>query len=104
MDIFYALSEPRRRDIVEMLAIQGQLSATDISKKFKVTASAISQHLKVLLEAKLVKVEKRAQLRIYQINPAKIHELEKWAKEMTTLWEERYERLDGVLEQEKSKQ
>ena len=53
-DIFNALAEPTRRDIIEMLATKGQLSASDISTSFKVSAPAISQHLKVLREARLV--------------------------------------------------
>lgn len=103
MDIFLALSEPRRRSIIELLAQYGQLSATDISDKFDISAPAISQHLKVLQEAQLVQVEKRAQKRLYTINPAKMHELEEWAKKMAEIWEEKYKRLDKILEEEKRK-
>ena len=86
-----------------MLALKGELSASDISDKFKVSAPAISQHLKVLREARLVKMEKRAQQRIYQINPEKIQELEKWIQKMTKLWNARFDRLDKVLANEKRK-
>src|SRR5256885_847637 len=97
MDTFQALAEPTRRSIIEMLAKRGKLSATDISIKFRVSPPAISQHLKVLREAKLVQMEKRAQKRIYQINPGAMIELEHWAKQMTHLWNERFDRLDKVL-------
>ena len=76
MDKFHALAEPTRRDIIEMLATSGQLSASQICDKFPVSPPAISQHLKVLREAKLVRMEKRAQQRIYQLNPEGMHELE----------------------------
>ena len=99
MDIFNALSEPRRRAILELLAKNGVLSATDISKKFNVTASAISQHLKVLLEANLVKVEKKAQHRIYKINVGEVEKLESWAKKLTNIWNERFDRLEELLEE-----
>lgn len=69
MDKLYALAEPTRRTILEMLAKEGQLSATEISDRFNVSPSAISQHLKVLREANLVLMEKRAQQRLYRINP-----------------------------------
>jgi hypothetical protein len=59
--------------------------------------------LKVLREAKLVLVEKRAQQRIYRINPDAMLELEDWAKQMTRIWSERFEALDQVLEEEKKK-
>ncbi len=103
MDIFYALAEPTRRSIVEMLALNGQLSATDIYSKFKVSASAISQHLKVLRESKLVNMEKRAQQRIYQLNPDAMVELETWAKKMNQQWNQRFDALDVLLEEEKNK-
>ncbi len=103
MDMFSALGEPTRRNIIELLAASGQLSSTDISNKFHISSPAISQHLKVLREANLVRVEKRAQQRIYSINPASVHELEDWIKKLTKLWEERYDALDRVLEEEKKK-
>ena len=86
-----------------MLAANGQLSATDISNRFKASNPAISQHLKVLREANLVGVEKRAQKRIYYINPEPLRELEKWIKQFTANLEEQYQALDKVLEIEKQR-
>jgi DNA-binding transcriptional ArsR family regulator len=103
MDTFTALAEPTRRNILEMLAANGNLSATDIYRKFKVSPPAISQHLKVLRDADLVRVEKRAQQRIYYINPEPMRELEKWVHRFAAQAEERFERLDKILEIEKQK-
>jgi DNA-binding transcriptional ArsR family regulator len=103
MDKFSALADPTRRFILEMLARNGQLSATEISDNFQVSPSAISQHLKVLREAKLVLMEKRAQQRLYQINPETMGELEQWARQLTQQWNERFEALDQLLEAEKKK-
>lgn len=104
MDTFSALAEPTRRTIVELLVKSGQMSATDIYNKFTVSNPAISQHLKVLKEANLVEVEKRAQQRIYKINTASISELEQWINNLTSILEGRFSRLDKVLEEEKKKQ
>jgi Predicted transcriptional regulators len=104
MDTFTALAEPTRRNILEMLAANGNLSATDIYRKFKASPPAISQHLKVLREANLVRVEKRAQQRIYYINPEPMRELEKWVHQFAANLEERYEALDKLLEIEKQRQ
>ncbi len=101
--LFYALAEPTRRDIIELLASSGQLSATDISDNFAVSAPAISQHLKVLREADCVRVEKRAQQRIYRINPAAMSEIEGWVQKMTNQWNARFNVLDKILEAEKRK-
>jgi DNA-binding transcriptional ArsR family regulator len=61
MDKFHALAESTRRKIIEMLAREGALTATEICEEFQVSPSAISQHLKILREANLVRMEKRAQ-------------------------------------------
>lgn len=100
MDIFSALAEPTRRTIVEMLARNGPLSATDISARFSVSPPAISHHLKVLREAQVVVMEKQAQQRIYQLNPDAMGELEQWAKDITQLWNQRFDALEKVLEAE----
>ena len=101
--LFNALAEPTRRSIIELLATKGQLSATDIYDNFDVSHPAISQHLKVLRKANLVHVEKRAQLRIYQINREAMSELEGWVQKMTKRYDARYNALDRILEAEKKK-
>ena len=101
MDIFYALAEPTRRKILELLASKGQLSATEIYDNFAVSPPAISQHLKVLREAKLVMMEKRAQQRIYRVNPEAMLELEDWAKQLAQLWNQRFDALDELVKVEK---
>lgn len=104
MDKFTALADPTRRSILEMLAKQGEMSATEISDAFSVTPQAISQHLKVLREAELVQVEKRAQQRIYRINPNAMLELEDWATRLRQLWERRFDAFERVLRAEKTKE
>lgn len=103
MDVFTALAEPTRRSILEMLAANGNLAATDIYKKFRSSPPAISQHLKVLREAKLVRVEKRAQQRIYRIDPKPMRELERWIHQFAANLEEQFQALDKVLEIEKQR-
>ena len=103
MDVFYALAEPRRRKIIEIIANNGRLSATEVCENFKVTPQAISQHLRVLLDAKILRVEKHAQQRIYEINPGSIVELEQWLAHTKKLWNDRLDSLDKFLETEKKK-
>ncbi|MBI4009508.1 helix-turn-helix transcriptional regulator [Candidatus Roizmanbacteria bacterium] len=98
MDMFSALAEPTRRSIIEMLATKGQLPASVIYDKFPASPPAISQHLKVLREAKLVQMEKQAQKHIYKINTKSLRKLEDWANKMATMWNERFDRLDTVLQ------
>ncbi len=103
MNIFYALSDPTRRKILELLASQGQLTATQIYGQFEISPPAISQHLKVLRQAGLVKMEKRAQQHIYQINPQAVLSVEDWSKHLMQQWNQRLDKLDEVLSVEKKK-
>ncbi|HKT22754.1 MAG TPA: metalloregulator ArsR/SmtB family transcription factor [Nitrososphaerales archaeon] len=97
MDAFHALAEPRRRRVVEILAHRGQLSATQICDEFDVTPQAISQHLRVLREANVIRMEKRAQQRLYAFNPQSMYQIERWAANMATLWNSRLDRLERAL-------
>lgn len=101
MDIFTALADPTRRHIIEILANKGRLTASDISDKFHVSPPAISQHLKVLREAKLVDMEKRGQQRIYSINPLSIEEISRWIEKLKKRWEEKFSRLDNLLDKKR---
>ena len=103
MDMYVALADPTRRHILELLATYGELSATAIYEQFPVSPQAISQHLKVLREAHLVEMEKRAQQHVYRLNPEALSEFETWVKHMQQRWEERFSALDTVLEREKKK-
>jgi DNA-binding transcriptional ArsR family regulator len=104
MDIFYALSDPTRRKILELLASHGELTATQIYANFQASPPAISQHLKVLREANLVKMEKNAQQRIYQINPEAVLELEDWSKQLAQQWNRRLDVLDEILKSEQEEE
>jgi DNA-binding transcriptional ArsR family regulator len=101
MDSFHALADPTRRKIIEILARKGQLPATEIYEHFDVSPQAVSQHLKVLRQANLVRVEKQAQQRLYQINPAAMLELEDWARQLRQLWNDRFDALEQLIQAEK---
>lgn len=103
MNGFSALSDPTRRSIVEMLAASGQLSAGEISRRFDCSPPAISQHLKVLREAELVRMEKQAQQRIYSLNPQGVDEMWEWLNQMRRYWSERFDALEELLKTEKLK-
>src|SRR2546429_4347104 len=89
MDMFVALADPTRRHILELLATSGELSATAIYEHFSVSPQAVSQHLKVLREAHLVEMEKRAQKHVYRLNPQTLSQFEAWVQQVQQRWEER---------------
>ena len=103
MDMFVALADPTQRAILEILASSGELSATAIYEHFAVSPQAISQHLKVLREARLVVMEKRAQKHLYRLNQETLSQFEAWIQQTKQRWEERFSALDTILEREKQR-
>ncbi|NMO15986.1 winged helix-turn-helix transcriptional regulator [Pyxidicoccus fallax] len=93
---FTALSDPTRRRIVELLA-EGERSAGELGESFDISAPAISQHLKVLKEARLVQVRAEAQRRIYALDPEGFEELEDWVHRIRGFWTERLDVLEQRL-------
>jgi DNA-binding transcriptional ArsR family regulator len=93
---FEALAEPTRRRIVELLAA-GERSAGDIVAEFDVSAPAISQHLKVLREAGLVRVRAEAQRRIYGLEPGGLAEIDGWLERVRRFWGASLDALEREL-------
>jgi DNA-binding transcriptional ArsR family regulator len=93
---FSALADPTRQRIVEMLA-NHELSSGEIAERFEISAPAVSQHLKVLRAAGLVRVRVDAQRRIYEIDPAGFSELEHWLYNMKQFWSGRLDVLESQL-------
>ncbi|MBS1697019.1 MAG: helix-turn-helix transcriptional regulator [Actinobacteria bacterium] len=98
MTAFAALADPTRLSIVDMLSQRGELSAGDIGSVFSTSASAISQHLKVLREAGLVTVRKRAQRRIYVLDTGAIAEVEGWLSDRARQWNSRLDAMAAYIE------
>ena len=96
MHSFAALADPTRRRIIELLS-RGERSAGDIVDEFDMSASAISQHLKVLREAKLVQMRVDAQRRIYQLNSEGLSEMDDWLRNIRSFWGSRLDDLEHEL-------
>jgi DNA-binding transcriptional ArsR family regulator len=96
VETFTALADPKRRRIVELLAT-GEMAAGDINKHFRVSGPAISQHLKVLRDAHLVRVRVDAQRRVYSLDPKGLDELEEWLTAIRKFWSGRLDALERAL-------
>jgi len=79
-----ALADPTRRQLFEHLR-QGPCSVTELISIVPISQPAVSQHLRVLREAQLVKVEKRGQQRIYRLNPVGLAQLRQYVE---SLWDD----------------
>lgn len=97
MAYFSALADPTRAHIISLLAENGRLPVSAINKNFKMSAPAISQHLKILRSANLVDMEINAQQRFYTLNITAITEVENWAKGVRNSWEQLSDRLENFI-------
>lgn len=102
MESLTALADPTRRKIVEMLG-RGERAAGDIAEHFAVSGPAISQHLKVLREAKLVAVRIDGQRRIYSLDAAGLDEIEDWLAHVRRFWTGRLDALERALRETPAK-
>src|SRR6476646_1396282 len=93
MPIFAALADPNRRAIVEMLA-RAPLAAGEIARRLTVSASAVSQHLSVLRQARLVRVRAAGQQRIYELDADGLAEIEEWLDGIGPAWPKRLEAIE----------
>jgi DNA-binding transcriptional ArsR family regulator len=87
--------------MVELLA-RGPRPAGSIASEFTLTAPAVSQHLKVLREAGLVRVEVDGQRRIYSLDPAGLAEMDEWLVRVRSFWSDRLDRLETAVGEKKS--
>lgn len=81
MEVFEALAQPKRREILRLLAGR-ELSATEIASKFAVTQPAISQHLKVLRDVGLVNERREGTRRLLSVRPEGLGELNEFLAEI----------------------
>lgn len=95
MEALAAIAEPTRRRIVEMLAGR-ELAAGEIGAEFAISAPALSQHLKVLKEANIVRARVDGQRRIYTLDPGGFDAIEAWLGRVRRFW---LPRLDALEEQ-----
>ncbi len=94
-----ALADPTRQRIVEMLASH-ELPMGEIASKFDMSPPAISQHLKVLRDAKLVTVRADAQKRLYSLNKDGFEEMDEWLQRIRRYWNKRLDALEKLLRED----
>lgn len=96
MDRFAALADPTRRHIVELLG-SGECAAGALGEHFRMSAPAVSQHLKTLRDAGLVRVRIDGQRRIYSLDPDGMAEMDAWFARFRGFWSDRLDALEQEL-------
>src|SRR4028119_1746890 len=102
-DAFNAVAEPRRRQILDVLA-SGERSVNDLVTLIGLAQPQVSKHLRVLREVGLVDVRDQGRQRLYRLNGLALKPIHDWVKGYERLWSQRFELLDDVLEDLKKEQ
>jgi DNA-binding transcriptional ArsR family regulator len=103
MEVFAALADPTRRQILELL-VSGERSAGEIAREFTMTQPAISQHLRTLRDAGLVRVRTDAQRRIYSLDARGLAEIDAWVSRYRAFWSNHLDALERALDEEDEQQ
>ena len=102
-DPFNAVAEPKRRQVLEVLGTQ-ELSVNEIVERLGWNQPMVSKHLGVLKEVGLVSERRVGRQRLYRVNAERLKPIYDWVAPFERYWSERYDRLDKVLQDLKSKE
>jgi DNA-binding transcriptional ArsR family regulator len=102
-DAFNAVAEPRRRQILDLLA-GGERPVNDLVRELGLAQPQVSKHLRVLREVGAVMVREDGRQRLYRLNAPALKPIHDWVKNYERTWSERFDRLDVVLENLKQKE
>ena len=95
-DVFQAIADPTRRAILGLIALQA-MTPNALADHFDTSRQAVSKHIKILTECRLVEQEVNGREIYYHFNPDKMKEVADWLAPFQKLWEDRFDRLDQVL-------
>jgi DNA-binding transcriptional ArsR family regulator len=102
-DAFNAVAEPRRRQILDVLA-GDERPVNDLVRLLGLAQPQVSKHLRVLREVGVVHVRKEGRQRLYRLNGRALKPIHDWVKNYERSWAERFDQLDVVLEDLKRKE
>jgi DNA-binding transcriptional ArsR family regulator len=96
-NVFAALADPSRRQLVEILAKTPTRTATALTEELPITRQGIAKHLKILADANLVRTEKVGRETLYSLNPTPLAEATAWVELITAQWDRRLAALRDYL-------
>jgi DNA-binding transcriptional ArsR family regulator len=100
-DIFQAIADPTRREIIDLLADR-TLPVNDVAERFEISRPAISKHIKILNECGLVVIKKDGRKRYCRADTRKLQEVIEWANRYRKFWNDRLDALEAALAEEEN--
>jgi DNA-binding transcriptional ArsR family regulator len=101
-DVFQAIADPTRRQIINLIARQS-MNLNAIADNFDVSRPAISNHIRILHECGIISIEQVGRERFCKIQPQHLKEVAEWIGQYKVLWEEKLDSFENYLQQLKSK-
>ena len=102
-DVFQAIADPTRRQIINLIAYQS-MNLNAIADNFDVSRPAISNHIKILNECGIISIEQIGRERYCKIQPANLREVADWVEPFRELWEQKLDSFEKYLNKLQSKQ
>ena len=103
MDVYEALADPTRREIVAMLA-GGERLAGEIAERFPIAGPSVSRHLKVLRESGIITYRREATSRFYRLEPERLEDVRQWMDAVLDATRARFDRLGAHLDAMKARE
>ncbi len=95
-DVFQAIADPVRRNIIELLATE-TLTINEVAEKFNISRPAISKHVRILKECGIIVINKQGRERYCQIQPRNLIPAFLWIEQYQKLWEDKLDSFENYL-------
>lgn len=96
-DVFQAIADPTRRDIISLLASGESMNLNTIADQFDISRPAISKHVKILEECNLIDIQQTGRERICELKPDQLNPVSEWVEANQKLWNSRLDALENYL-------
>lgn len=96
-DIFQAIADPTRRRILSLTAVKAMTPNQLAEEFFDISRQAVSKHIKILTESSLLEQQHIGREIYYRIKPDNLKQIDKWLETFRSMWEDRFNELDKLL-------
>jgi len=101
-DVFQAIADPTRRAILSLIALQAMTPGA-IADSFDSSRQTISKHIQILTECQLLKQVQSGREIYYHFNPNKMKEIAEWLMPFAKIWDDRFNKLESIMNKYKTK-
>lgn len=97
-DVFAAVADPTRRELLERLRTEGPQSVSDLAEPLPMSRQAVTKHLDALTDCGLIRWQRHGRERLHELNPEPLRQIDEWLQPYAEFWDDRLSRLQQHLE------